>query len=99
MLHYLLKWKTYRTLKNGLLLDYITKKVFYKISSYFFYTFTIFFGDKYLLEHLFSNLQIFVGFFLNKLKFLNKNSFIKFFKVTIFLITYGLSIGLIFYVL
>lgn len=88
VLHFLLSWKVYRTFKNGLLLDFITKRFFFRISKYFFYIFTIFFGDKFILEHFFSNFFIFFSLISVKVKYLNRNSFINFFKLTIFIISY-----------
>ncbi len=98
VLHFLFKLKTYRTFKNGFLLDFLVKRLFHKISTYFLYTFTIFFGDKYILEHFFSNFSVFFDIISKKVKQITKNSFINFFRFTIYVVGYIALIAFIIYV-
>lgn len=81
-----------------MLLDFLTKRFFHKVSSYFFYIFTIFFGDKFILEHFFSNFSLFTSTLSTKLKNLSKTSFINFFKVTLYILFYVVLVSLIIYI-
>ena len=80
MLRYILSWKTYRTFKNGLLIDYLIKSFFFKLSQFFFLSFTVYFGDKYLLENMFFNLSKSFKLVGNKFKNLGNQIFYKFFR-------------------
>jgi len=96
MLHFLLKWQTYRNFKNGLLVDFLTKRFLHNISKYLFYTFTIFFGDKYILENFYTNFNTSLKILTNKIKNINKNSFINLFRTTLFIIIYLIVVFIIF---
>ena len=80
------------------LLDFFFKRIFFYSSNYFVYIFTIFFGDKFVLEHFFSNLSIFVNFLAKKIKTMNKNTFLNFFKFTLYVVSY-ISLLLLLYAL
>ncbi len=95
MLHFLLKWSSYRTLKNGLLLDYLSKRLFFKISKFFFYIFTIFFADKYILEYMFSNFYNFLNYWNVKIKKISSKSFLNLFKFVIYVFLYLLLLSLV----
>lgn len=81
-------WSTYRTLKSGLLLDFIVKRLFYIISQFFTINFTVFFGDKYILEHFMANLSKYFCVLSNKLKLLSNVSFLVLFRTTIIIVSY-----------
>lgn len=51
MLAYIFKYKYYRTIKNGLLIDYFVKKTIITIWTIILIQFNNIFNDKYLIEH------------------------------------------------
>jgi hypothetical protein len=96
MLQYLLSWKLYRSLKSGLLLDYYTKRIFLSATKHFTSVFTIFFTDKYTLEHLFAQILKQMQYW-NNLIFLKKTSIIAVLKTIILCQSYLVLIVAIIY--
>ena len=96
MLQYLLSWKLYRSLKSGLLLDYYIKRILLSATKPFTSVFTIFFTDKYTLEHLFAQILKQTQYW-NNLIVLKKTTLIATFKTLILCQSYLALIGLILY--
>lgn len=95
MLHKLFSWKTYRTIKNGMLLDFYVKKYFIYMMNYIYKVFTIYFFDKYILETLLQKLITFKKYYNSIILTYTKLEFVKYFKVVLLYFTYLVIIYII----